>query len=185
MSTAGSQVTLSIGGRLYTVTCAAGEEAHVKQLAAIIDQKMAQLGANKAPQASQNLLFCALLLADELHEQSAGLADAASSLASIEEERNSFSAYRNKVEAEKESLLGELSELRNIAKANSEERTKLAAEVERLNQQIADQADAPARILSTSPEDPALAPALERFAEMLEKCADGLEDRLGSADAIH
>ena len=185
MSTAGSQITLSIGGRSYTVTCAPGEEAHVKQLADMIDQKMAELGPNKAPQASQNLLFCALMLADDVHEKSAELATVASSLASIEEERNSFSTYRDNAEAEKDALRGEVSELRNNAQAQSEERTRLAAEVEKLNQQIADQADAPAKILSTSPEDPDLAPALERFAEMLEKCADGLEGRLGSADAIH
>ena len=134
MSTAGSQITLSIGGRSYTVTCAPGEEAHVKQLADMIDQKMAELGPNKAPQASQNLLFCALMLADDVHEKSAELATVASSLASIEEERNSFSTYRDNAEAEKDALRGEISELRNNAQAQSQERTRLAAEVEKLNQ---------------------------------------------------
>ncbi len=124
MSTHGGQVTLSIGGRPYTVACAAGEEDHIKRLAALVDEKMAQLGSARAPQASQNLLFCALLLADDLHERTAELAEVSASLAHVGRDRGAS-------------------------------------------------------------DDPALAPALEHFAEMLEKCADGLEGRLGSAAAMH
>jgi len=62
-----SNVTLQIGGRDYTVACAEGEEAHVTALGRMIDQKVQTMGG-----ASQNeprqLLFAALLLADELHE---------------------------------------------------------------------------------------------------------------------
>ncbi len=62
-----SNVTLHIGGRNYTVACAAGEEAHVSGLGELIDGKVRDLAA-----AGHNevriLLFAALLLADELHE---------------------------------------------------------------------------------------------------------------------
>lgn len=69
-----SNVTLQIAGRSYTVACAAGEEEHVTKLGASIDAKLAampNIGAQSEPRA---LLFAALLLADELHEKSGGLA---------------------------------------------------------------------------------------------------------------
>ena len=48
-----SDVTLAVGGRNYTVACADGQEEHVQRLA-------------------KNLLFAALLLADELDEAKKG-----------------------------------------------------------------------------------------------------------------
>ena len=62
-----SNVTLQIGGRSYTVACAAGEEAHVASLGRLIDEKVAQVGGASLGEVRQ-LLFAALLLADELHE---------------------------------------------------------------------------------------------------------------------
>jgi cell division protein ZapA len=63
-----SNVTVSIGGRRYTVACAAGEEAHVEMLGRTIDDKLEGM-ANLSGQAeARTLLFAALLLADELHE---------------------------------------------------------------------------------------------------------------------
>ena len=63
-----SEVTLQVGGRAYTVSCADGEEAHVHHLASVIDGKLAALGGNLAPGDAKNLLFAALILADELDE---------------------------------------------------------------------------------------------------------------------
>lgn len=63
-----SQVTLQVGGRPYTVSCAEGEEDRVRHLAAIVDGKLSSLGGNIAPGDSKNLLFAALLLADEVDE---------------------------------------------------------------------------------------------------------------------
>lgn len=63
-----STVTLTIGPKSYAVACADGEEAHITALGAIIAEKYAQLGAARAPQEAQNLLFAALFLADELAE---------------------------------------------------------------------------------------------------------------------
>lgn len=61
-----SNVTLQIGGRSYTVACAEGEEAHVRDLGRIIADKVSEMGgAHNEP---RQLLFAALLLADELHE---------------------------------------------------------------------------------------------------------------------
>ncbi len=61
-----SNVNLSIGGRSYTVACAAGEEAHVTSLGRLIDEKVQSIGTGHNE--IRQLLFAALILADELHE---------------------------------------------------------------------------------------------------------------------
>lgn len=63
-----SQVTLQVGGRPYTVSCTDGEEGHVHHLAAIIDGKLNAMGGSLAPGDAKNLLFAALILADEVEE---------------------------------------------------------------------------------------------------------------------
>ena len=63
-----SQITLTVGGRAFPVSCADGEEDHVRRLAAVVDGKMAGASANDA----QNLLFAALILADEAEEARRG-----------------------------------------------------------------------------------------------------------------
>lgn len=63
-----SEVRLEVGGRAYTVSCADGEEAHVRHLAEIIDGKLTAMGSNLAPGDAKNLLFAALILADEVEE---------------------------------------------------------------------------------------------------------------------
>lgn len=61
-----SNITLQIGGRAYTVACAEGEEAHVSALGCSIADKVEQMGGGHSE--ARQLLFAALLLADELHE---------------------------------------------------------------------------------------------------------------------
>ena len=61
-----SNVALQIGGRSYTVACAAGEEDHVAGLGRLIDEKVQSMGTGHNE--VRQLLFAALLLADELHE---------------------------------------------------------------------------------------------------------------------
>lgn len=63
-----TDVTLSVGGRNYTVACAEGQEDHVRQLAGVIDGKLDSMGPNRSTLEAKNLLFAALLLADELEE---------------------------------------------------------------------------------------------------------------------
>ena len=66
-----SNVTLSIGGRPYTVNCDEGEEAHVGELGEMIDSKLRALGQTGQNE-SRNLLFAALLFADEVYELRSG-----------------------------------------------------------------------------------------------------------------
>lgn len=72
-----SNITLRIGGRDYAVACAEGEEAHVTSLGHLIDDKVRQMGSAGQSEPRQ-LLFAALLLADELHEAQGRLAGASS-----------------------------------------------------------------------------------------------------------
>jgi cell division protein ZapA len=71
-----SNVSLAIGGRSYTVNCDPGEEDHVAELGAMIDAKLSSLGQTGQNE-TRNLLFAALLLADEVYELRAGNAPAA------------------------------------------------------------------------------------------------------------
>ena len=71
-----SNVTLTIGGRFYTVACAEGEEAHIEALGRTIDGKLHGLPNLSGQSEARTLLFAALLLADELAELRSGGAPA-------------------------------------------------------------------------------------------------------------
>jgi len=135
-----SEVTLAIGGRRYTVSCAKGEEAHITQLGESIDAKVQQMGKLAAPD-SHIMLFAALLLADELHEMKGGAAAPP-----------------------------------DVQESFAEEREALTRRIEELSA-----AQAAASTASPLTDDPDLALALERFAELLENCADKLETKAASA----
>lgn len=62
-----SNVSLMIGGRQFTVSCADGEEAHVARLGALIDTKAAAAGVVGQSE-TRMLLFAALMLADALDD---------------------------------------------------------------------------------------------------------------------
>jgi len=63
-----SNVTLTIGGRPFTVSAADGEETHIEMLGRMIAERVARGGASPGQSEPRMLLFAALLLADELHE---------------------------------------------------------------------------------------------------------------------
>jgi cell division protein ZapA len=63
-----SNVTLTIGGRPFTVACAKGEEKHVTALGKVIDSKLSSMDSLSGQNEVRTLLFAALLLADELHD---------------------------------------------------------------------------------------------------------------------
>lgn len=145
-----TEVSFAVGGRKYTVACAPGEEAKVASLGALIDGKLDQLGGNLAPQEAQNLLFAALLLADELQE---ARSQADSQAASGED------------------LAAQLAEARQRAETAIADKDRLAEELEKARKAAIGSSPTPAAA------DPDLAPALERFAGMLEECADKLEGK--------
>lgn len=64
-----AEVTLSIGGRSYNVHCGDGEEGHMARLARMVDEKTIE-ARRSAPGLTEvrQLLFAAILLADEIHD---------------------------------------------------------------------------------------------------------------------
>ena len=62
-------VEIEVAARRYSIACRDGEEAHLKDVAALVDQK-----ARDAAQAlgglseARQLLYASLMLADELHD---------------------------------------------------------------------------------------------------------------------
>lgn len=161
-----SEVTLSIGGRNYKVACADGEEAHIRKLGEAIDGKLRTM-PQLSPQDTQNLLFAALLLADELHEATNTVASPQEGLrGEFDELREAEAALRQELDA----ATAAEAELRAQLAALAQERDGLRAELD-----AAQNAPAPLPLA-----DPELAPALERFAELLESCADKLEGKRAS-----
>jgi cell division protein ZapA len=84
-----SNVTVSIGGRSYTVACDTGQEAHIAALGRLIDSKLSSVPGVSGQSEARTLLFAALLLADELDEcgkrpnQSTGEPDRAEALEAV------------------------------------------------------------------------------------------------------
>ena len=64
-----AQVTIRINGYAYTVGCEDGQEAHLEQMAAEIEQRINSIKSIGGQSGEARLLMLsALLLADELHD---------------------------------------------------------------------------------------------------------------------
>jgi cell division protein ZapA len=64
-----ASVTITVGGNQHVVACRDGEEAHLLALAAIVDAKAVEArGSVGGGSEIRQLLFAALLLADELND---------------------------------------------------------------------------------------------------------------------
>lgn len=191
-----SEVALQIGGRTYRVACAPGEEDRVARLGATIAEKLASIGNPAGPDA-QNLLFAALLLADEVQDGRDALAGPDRSLAPAPGSDAASGAQGN-LTARIANLERELAEAQSAATDSADEAQRARArqaelretveareaEAESLRAEIAELRQAQAASTTGLPdgEDLApLAPALERLAEMLEDCADKLESRTANA----
>lgn len=63
-------VNVMVNGKAYTLGCGEGEEAHLRELAALVDVKVREALSMVGTQASDAklMLTAALLLADEHHE---------------------------------------------------------------------------------------------------------------------
>lgn len=63
-------VSLSIGGQHYSVSCRDGEEDHLREIAQLVNGKTreARMAVGDGLGEVRQLLFAALLLADELNE---------------------------------------------------------------------------------------------------------------------
>lgn len=161
-----SEVTLRIGGRTYRVACNDGQEAQLAKLGSMIDEKFQQLSGNLAPTEAQNLVFAAILLADELQEAREAVggdpAKLAAQIKTLEAEVKSATNAQRETALELEAVRAErdtiANDLANIKSATSGQEPLFG---------------------STGGADGAdIAPKLEQLAELVEKCANSLESRL-------
>ena len=81
-----AQVTLQIGGRSHTVACRDGEEARLRTLGTMLDERWAVAArAGGGMGGERAMLFLALMLADDLDEaQTRPAADGAASEAMLQ-----------------------------------------------------------------------------------------------------
>ena len=80
-----SQVTIEVNGRPYIVGCEDGQENHLVQLAGLFDRQVRQVG-DSVGQLGETRLFLmgALLLADELADTRARLAQSQNELTRVQ-----------------------------------------------------------------------------------------------------
>lgn len=157
-----SEVTLRIGGKAYKVTCADGEEAQLAKLGNMVDGKFKQMEGILAPSDAQNLLFAAILLADELYEA------------------------REAVGGDPARLAERVRELEAEARASSNAQRETALELEAVRAERDTIANDLANIHSAAGgqeppfEGADIAPKLEQLADLVEKCAVVLESKLAA-----
>jgi len=64
-----AEVTLTIGGRKYTMMCADGQEQQLMMLAKALDDKVSMLNSRRPMPENMGLVMGALMLASDLSEQ--------------------------------------------------------------------------------------------------------------------
>ena len=169
------EVSLKIGPKTYNVRCGEGEQERIAALGALIAEKYAQLGAARAPTESQNLLFTALFMADELSE---ARNDADKAYRKAKAARDELEASRSIVEHEKSrsggkkaELRAEIDTLRSAEKHAREEIKALKAELTALREANEHQHD----LFGAPVDENAVASALEHLAERVEAAANAAE----------
>jgi cell division protein ZapA len=84
-----AQISIDVNGRPYAVGCEDGQEAHLQELARMFDHQVRQVSQDMGQLGDTRLfLMGALLLADELSDARARLAQAQSEVARLQTDRN-------------------------------------------------------------------------------------------------
>lgn len=179
-----SEVRLSIGSRTYAVTCAEGEEVHIVKLAKLIDAKLQSLGSGRSNQDSQNLLFGALLTADELYDAKT---ECGTLRAELDRQRTETTTTHAEIRELREQLAGvgdQHAQLNARIAEIEKERDTLTAKIANKND-LLDRANTHmdelkahlAGAQNDSLDGHHSVGELERVADLLENCADRLEGR--------
>lgn len=170
-----SEVTLQILGRPYTIACEEGQESHIEKLGSMIESKLSNM-QQLAPQRSQNLLFAALFLADELvdaRQSGATDSDIQAQLEAARTTQQENEAVKQELKLERDALISERDNLRAEHEALKSEFTRVEARLNETNEQIEQMS-----LASTAHDDAAkVKPRLKELASALEKCAQELESK--------
>ncbi len=186
-----SKVEIAIGGRDFAISCGPEDEPRVRALVESINEHYQAV----APRFSQNLLFACLRAADDVYEK-AGVAPGEDTearqlrerLSAVEHERDRLEAALSAATDARGRLERDIKQVREEAHSRNDAEARAQAErIATLEKRCADLQhrleDAQMQELpfagatSGGTSDPDLLPALERFAGLLETCADKLEAR--------
>lgn len=170
-----SEVTLDIGGRPYTVSCAEGQESHIEMLGKKIQEKLDSM-ERLAPQRSQNLLFAALFLADDLHEAekaSASTEEIASELTNVRAAQKDAETELQEMKLARDALLSERDTMRADHDAIKAKLSDAEAQIAQLRESAATTAGGGSDDLSLT--------KLGELAKALEKSASELEQRASTS----
>ncbi len=174
-----SQVTITVGPKPYTIVCGDGEEAKIEALGALIDEKYKQLGNARAVQETQNLVFAALFMADELEEARKTAADAKRSVeeaqkAATEATKRAADASEQaqaKIGDKSAELKAEIETLRKAEERAREETTALKAELAEMREAASHQHD----LFGDEKQEQAFVEKLEALAARAEETAAAFE----------
>lgn len=192
-----SQVKIKVGPKTYTIQCAPEDEDKVAALGQIIDEKYAQLGKALSVQETDNLVFAALFLADELDEARKISSTAAEQIETAREETESAKAdaekargeadvriasaieaatgeterEKEKADSKKAELRAEIETLRKAEERAREECQQLKAELAEMREAARHQHD----MFSSEGGSETLAKKLEALADQAEASAAAIE----------
>ncbi|WP_228244015.1 cell division protein ZapA [Porphyrobacter sp. GA68] len=155
-----SEVTLEIARRTYTLRCDPGQEDHVRSLGDEVDARLRRLGANLSLNDAKNMLFAALMLADELQEL----------------RLQAGAAGMDEVADGSDTRIAELEERLSEAEDETE---RLRLHLANANARLKESSALEAASSSTEREDE-VADQIEGLAEKLERCALLLESARGA-----
>ncbi|BDI60962.1 cell division protein ZapA [Qipengyuania nanhaisediminis] len=187
-----TKVRIKVGPRQYSIACGPGDEEKVARFGKLIDENYAKLGTARAAQESENVVFAALFMADELDEARTALGDARTELAELHRElqaarddlANATRHASERSEEDKARAGGKKAELRAEIETlrKAEERARmdnaaLKAEIAALEEQARHQHDLFGGPAEDAALSEALAEKLEALAARAEKTASELEGR--------
>lgn len=174
-----SEVTIKVGPKPYTIVCADGEEDKVKALGAMIDAQYAKLGRTRAVQETQNLVFAALFMADELDEAKNAAEDAKSKVEAAQKQAteatkraaDATETAQAKIGDKTSELKAEIETLRKAEQRARDEVTSLKAQLAEMREAASHQHD----MFGDEKQEAALAQKLETLAARAEETAAALE----------
>jgi cell division protein ZapA len=106
-----AQVTIRINGYAYIVGCEDGQEAHLEQMAAEIEQRISSIKSIGGQSGEARLLMlAALLLADELHDLRGGMKPAEGPAPVAAEEDSERRAKLRRIAARAEEIAADLTD---------------------------------------------------------------------------
>jgi len=168
-------VAIKIGPKTYQIRCGEGEQERISALGAMIAEKYALLGQSRAPTESENLLFTALFMADELSE---ARNDADKAYRKAKAAKDELEASMSKVEQEKSRSGGKKAELRAEVETLRQAEARAREEIKGLKTEIAALREANEHqhdLFGAPLDEKAVAAVLERLAEKAEAAADAME----------